>query len=237
MTRLSTYGAYVRRPTTRRRHRLVSSLSAAAVLLAGCSFGPSSQSSNPAYASGPGVVSQIPPAERTALPRVAGRLIQGGEFDSTEHPDTVLVFNVWGSWCAPCREEAPALQAVWEETRERGVQFVGVNVEDNDAAARAFEREFGITYPSITTADSGPVLLALSPSLPPSAVPSTLIVDRDGRLAARIVGATTYTKLLRLIEEVLAEPTQLSAATMPTELHHEQTAPEPGNRQIPEVKY
>lgn len=141
------------------------------------------------------------------LPPVTGALLQGGEFDSAEYPDTVLVYNAWGSWCAPCRAEAPALQEVWEQTRDRGVQFVGVNVKDNDAAARAFEREFGITYPSITTADSGAVLLAFLSNLPPSAIPSTLIVDRDGRVAARIVGATTYTKLRRLVEEVLAEPT------------------------------
>jgi thiol-disulfide isomerase/thioredoxin len=192
---------------TRERVRLASPLIAVAVLLAGCGAGASADGPDPGYVTGPGVVSQIAPADRTALPRVTGHLLDEGQFDSADYSGTVLVFNVWGSWCPPCRAEAPALQAVWEETREQGVQFVGVDVKDNDAAARAFEREFGITYPSIVTADSAPVLLAFRASLPPSAIPSTLIVDRDGRVAARIVGATTYTKLRRLVDDVLAEPT------------------------------
>ncbi|MDP9398272.1 MAG: TlpA family protein disulfide reductase [Actinomycetota bacterium] len=85
------------------------------------------------------------------------------------------------------------------------MRFVGVNVKDNDPAARAFERSFGITYPSITTADSGTALLAFRSSLPASAIPSTLVVDRRGRVAARVVGATTYTTLRGLVDEVLAE--------------------------------
>lgn len=155
--------------------------------------------------SGPGVISRIAPADRRPLPQVTGRLLDGGRFDSREYRHTVLVFNVWGSWCPPCRAEAPALRAVWEETRDRGVQFVGIDVKDNDAAARAFEREFGITYPSIVTADSSQVLLAFRSSLPPNAIPSTLIVDRQARVAARIVGQTTYRKLRGLVDEVLAE--------------------------------
>lgn len=141
------------------RARRVAIVTATALVIAGCGGGATAES-DPGYLTGPGVVTRTPVAERVALPPVTGALLQGGEFDSAEYPDTVLVYNVWGSWCAPCRAEAPALQEVWEQTRDRGVQFVGVNVKDNDASARAFEREFGITYPSITTADSGTVLLA-----------------------------------------------------------------------------
>lgn len=181
-------------------------LSAATVLLAGCGTGAAAEvEGDPGYVTGAGVTTRTPVEERVELPRVTGGLLQGGQFDSGDYQDTVMVYNVWGSWCAPCRAEAPALQEVWKETRKRGVQFVGVNIKDNDASARAFERRFGITYPSITTADSGPVLLAFRSSLPPNAIPSTLIVDREGRVAARVVGATTYTKLSRLVEEVLAE--------------------------------
>jgi thiol-disulfide isomerase/thioredoxin len=189
------------------RIRGAAAVVAAAALLAACGSDAGAQGeADPGYVTGPGVVSRIQPADRSTLPRVSGRLLDGGRFVSADHAGTVLVFNVWGSWCPPCRAEAPALQAVWEETRAKGVQFVGVDVKDNDAAARAFEREFGITYPSIVTADSGPVLLAFRSSLPPSAIPSTLVVDRSGRVAARIVGATTYTKLRRLVDEVAAEP-------------------------------
>ncbi len=127
-----------------------------------------------------------------------------GHFDTTDFAGSVLVINVWGSWCPPCREEAPALRRVWEETRDRGVQFIGINIRDNDASAIAFEREFGITYPSITTADSGLPLLALGSFLPQGAVPSTVIVAPDGRVATRVVGKTTYITLRDLVRNVLA---------------------------------
>ena len=181
-------------------------LTAVAVLLTGCAAGAPAEGTDTGYVTGPSVVSQVAAADRAPLSRVTGRLLDGDRFDSADDAGSVLVFNVWGSWCPPSRAEAPALQAVWEQAREQGVQFVGVDVKDNDAAARAHERMFGVTYPSIVTADSGPVLLAFRSSLPPSAIPSTLIVDRGGRVAVRIVGATTYTELRRLVDEVLAEP-------------------------------
>lgn len=157
------------------------------------------------YITGEGVVEQIEAADRREIAPFEGDTLDGGHFDTDEHPGAVLVINVWGSWCPPCREEAPALQRVWEETRDRGVQFIGLNIRDNDAAAIAFERNFGVTYPSITTADSGPPLLALGSFLPQGAVPSTVIVDPDGRVAARVVGKTTYVTLRDLVRDVLAE--------------------------------
>ncbi|MDQ3423537.1 MAG: TlpA family protein disulfide reductase [Actinomycetota bacterium] len=192
--------------------RQMAMLIAVTTVAAACGAPSSSLTSSRGYVSGPGVVSRVAPDDRVPLSSVTGRLLDGGQFDSGDHPETVLVFNVWGSWCPPCRAEAPALQAVWEETRDRGVQFVGVDVKDSDAAARAFVREFGISYPSIVTEDSGQVLLAFHSSLPPNAIPSTLIVDRQGRVAARIVGETTYTKLRELLDEVLAESSQPRAA-------------------------
>lgn len=159
----------------------------------------------PGYITGEGVVEQIAVADRVAMPPLQGGTLDGGTFDSRDYAGKVLVVNVWGSWCPPCRKEAPGLRQVWEETRSQGVQFVGVDVRDNDAAALAFERSYKITYPSITTADSGPALLALGSILPRNAIPSTVIVDRDGMVAARVVGRTTYTTLSDLVDDVLAE--------------------------------
>lgn len=179
-------------------------LVAMALLVSACSGGESAADQQ-GYASGDGVIEQIPAAERTELPPITGRLLDGGIYDSREHAGDVVVYNVWGSWCVPCREEAPVLRRVSDETAERGVRFVGINVRDNDASARAFERRYGITYPSITTADSGEALLAFGSQLPPNAVPSTMVVDQQGRLAARIIGKTSYGTLTTLVEDTLAE--------------------------------
>lgn len=158
--------------------------------------------------SGAGLVEQVPIKDRRRLPAISGVLLQGGSYDSRELLGKVVVYNVWGSWCVPCREEAPALARVSKQTRTQGVRFIGINVRDNDAAARAFEQRYAIEYPSINTASSPRALLAFGSKLPPSAVPSTMVVDRRGRLAARIIGKTSYATLLALIDDVLAESGQ-----------------------------
>ena len=126
-------------------------------------------------------------AARDEPVRFRGTTLDGGTFDVADHRGEVVVVNVWGSWCPPCIAEAPDLQEVWSEVRGRGVQFVGVDFRDNTAAARAHERRFGVTYPSIED-QAGRVLLALRGSLPPRAIPSTLVLDRRGRVAARVLG-------------------------------------------------
>ena len=192
-----------RRPPTR-RVALPTLLLVAALVLSGCSD-EGSATRGLGYVSGDSVIQQVPVVDRRVLPPITGELLDGGTYDSRDHRGQVVVYNVWGSWCVPCREEAPILRKVWNQTREDGVQFVGINVRDNNAAARAFERRYKISYPSITTADSGEALLAFGPGLPASAVPSTMIVDQQGRIAARIIGATTYGTLSALVEETLAE--------------------------------
>ncbi len=117
-----------------------------ALILSGCS-GDSSASSDEGYVSGDSVIQQIPMTERRDVPPITGELLDGGTYDSRDHLDRVVVYNVWGSWCAPCREEAPILRRVWNENRNAGVRFVGINVRDSNAAARAFERQYKITYP------------------------------------------------------------------------------------------
>lgn len=171
--------------------------------LAAC--GVSSADESAGFASGDGIIEQVPHAQRKVLPSITGGLLQGGEYDSRELLGMAVVYNVWGSWCVPCREEAPALRKVSRQTRPEGVRFMGINVRDNDASALAFERRYEIPYPSIRTSDSQEALLAFGSKLPPSAVPSTMIVDREGRLAARVIGKTSYGTLSALVEDVLAE--------------------------------
>lgn len=175
-----------------------------AVLASACSGGTATTSADSrGYITGEGVAEQIAATDRRTLPEFSGRTLDGGFFSSREHRGSVLVVNVWGSWCPPCRKEAPVLQRVWTENRDNGVQFIGIDVRDDDASARAFERKFKITYPSITTADSSGPLLAFASVLPNNAVPSTLVIDPKGRVAGRVVGRTTYVTLKNLVEYAL----------------------------------
>jgi thiol-disulfide isomerase/thioredoxin len=134
------------------------------------------------------------------LPTIEGRTVDGDTLDLAGLRGHVLVLNVWGSWCAPCRAEAPDLAAISEETASRGVRFVGIDVRDNPAAARAFARSYGITYPSFDD-QSSLVLAQFTGIIPVSAVPSTLVVDRRGTIRARVVGQVDGTTLRGLIED------------------------------------
>ncbi|MEP6760022.1 MAG: TlpA disulfide reductase family protein [Sporichthyaceae bacterium] len=179
-----------------------------AVLLAGCSSS-SAQSGAPdkGYISGDGSVTLVAAAKRDDVVTFAGTTLDGTKFDVSDHRGEVVVVNVWGSWCPPCIAEAPALEKVWEQTRSQGVQFIGVNTRDQTAAARAHERWFKISYPSIDD-DGGRVLLAFRGTLPPVAIPSTLVLDRSGRVAARVLGKVSAGTLRGVVDDVLAEPTR-----------------------------
>lgn len=168
-----------------------------ALALSGC--GAEGQNSS-SLAAGGGVLETFPIGDRETLGPVEGDLLSGESFTSTELSGDVVVYNIWGSWCAPCREEAPILRQVASEYRDSGASFVGINVRDNEAAARAFERTYDIEYPSISTEDSAGALRTVSAVVPPSAVPSTVVVDRQGRVAARMVGAVTYSELEGVVE-------------------------------------
>jgi len=156
------------------------------------------------FVSGDGTVAVVAPADRVAAPDLSGDTVDGGQLALSDYAGDVVVLNVWGSWCAPCRAEAPALEAVYEETKPDGVSFLGINTRDDLAAAQAFVRRFSVSYPSLVDAD-GRLLLQFGTSLPPSAIPSTLVIDREGRIAARVLGPTTFTELRRLVNQVAAE--------------------------------
>lgn len=147
---------------------------------------------------------EFPVTERSRPVDVSGATLSGDPLALSDLRDRVVVVNVWGSWCPPCREEAPVLAKVSAEYAARGVSFVGINVRDNPAAARAFEENYGIDYPSIEDTD-GRVVLALDQYIPASAVPVTLVLDREGRVAARVLGAVRETTLRTLLDTVLAE--------------------------------
>ncbi len=160
-----------------------------------CSNGGTMGTNEQSFIAGNGVATFIPQADRKAAPAISGPTLDGGSF--TASAGKVLVLNVWASWCSPCRAEAPALQELSINHPE--VQFLGVLTRDSLVAARAFVERFGIQYPSLV---DDAILLKFHGQLTPNAIPTTLIIDTQGRIAARVSGEVTYSALEDLIEKV-----------------------------------
>lgn len=159
-------------------------------------------SGNGYVGAGSASLTQVPPASRTKAPVAAGpELASGRTLSTADYQGKVVVLNVWGSWCAPCRQEAPDLQQASVETTGKA-QFLGINSRDTDpATAKAFVRAHSLTYPSIYD-PNGSVLLSFAGELPLSTFPSTLILDAQGRIAVRISGPISKITLVDLIDDI-----------------------------------
>jgi thiol-disulfide isomerase/thioredoxin len=149
-------------------------------------------------------VTVVPADARTEPVEVAGTSLIGEPVSSATYRGAPAVLNVWGSWCAPCRTEAPVLRSVSADYAARGVRFLGIDVKDNPAAALSFERRYGIDYPSLDDR-TGAATRALAEHLPAATVPATLVLDRQGRVAARVLGAVEESTLRALVDDVLEE--------------------------------
>src|SRR5690554_1834675 len=158
------------------------------------------------YISGDGSWLEIPPGNRGEPIRFDGVTEAGETVSSTDHAGDVLVVNFWASYCVPCRVEAPDLEALSREWADDGVTFLGINTWDEPETALAFSRTYGVTYASIMDAASGSAQLAFAGNVPPSALPTTIVLDRDGRVAARILGQLQAKSILAgLIKRVAEE--------------------------------
>jgi thiol-disulfide isomerase/thioredoxin len=147
----------------------------------------------------------LPVAGRQPAPVLRGETLAGEQLDLADLRGQVVVLNFWASWCAPCRAEAGNLIAVAEQTKADGVAFVGINVKDDADAALAFERKQGVTYPSLH--DQPGVLLTRFRGVVPQVPPTTLLVDREGRLAGRFIGGVTESELLGPVQVLAKERT------------------------------
>jgi thiol-disulfide isomerase/thioredoxin len=147
-----------------------------------------------------GVV-ECAPDNRPPPATVTGELLDGTRYDLASARGSVVVVNFWGSWCAPCRAEADDLEQTYQATRAKGVTFLGVNHRDGRDEAVAFERGRA-TYPSLFDPESR---TALQFEVTPNITPSTLILDRQGRIAVAIREATNVAQLQPLVERVAAE--------------------------------
>ena len=186
---------------------------AAAVLLlgaSGCTQDPNSIAAQAkagdqkGYVSGDGAVESIPMAKRSAPVELKGELLDGTAWDAASARGKVLVLNVWGSWCAPCVAEAPDLQKTWAglQADKAPVQFMGIDFREDPARGAAFATKADITYPSLSD-ESGVAILALQGKAP--TVPTTLVLDPQGRIAARVNGPATASTLRGLVDDVVAE--------------------------------
>lgn len=200
----------VRHRWTKRRAALAVGALLAVVGAASCegdSAGASGQGdAQIGYVSGSGTITQMPEAEREPAPELSGTTLEGEEMSLDDFAGQPVVINVWGSWCPPCRKEAPELAEAARELAKRDVAFLGISSRDSDEqTALAFQRRFDLPYPSLFD-PTGELLLGFRQTLPPNAIPSTLVIDEEGRVAARVIGETTRATLVGLVEDVVDAP-------------------------------
>ncbi len=189
--------------------RSLLALAGVLALLTGCSTGSDAVDVNNGgefrFVAGTPSGEVIPEAERGTAPEFSGTLLETGEaFPSSKLVDQVVVLNFWGSWCAPCRVETPEFSEVWGEYAGAGVQFLGVNVKETDKQfATAFIDRFGIGFPSLYD-PRGEVALAFR-DFPANAIPSTIVIDPQWRVAAVYTGSVSQKDLRTVIDRVLGE--------------------------------
>ncbi len=190
--------------TTRRRGAATLAALLATTVLAACSNDEVGSSGDTGFVAGKGIITRLAVEDREQPGEVAGETLEGEPVSLADYEGTTVVVNVWGSWCAPCRAEAPHLVEASKELADEGVEFLGINSRDLDrAAAQAFQRRFEVPYPSIYD-QKGQTLLAFRGTLSPNAIPSTVVIDDQGRVAASIIGETSRSTLVGLVEDVLA---------------------------------
>ena len=178
----------------------ISALLLSSLILSGCGSGGTSVSEE-SFVAGDGVVTFVSQENRSLAPEINGVSLTGKNI-SVENGKTTVI-NIWASWCSPCRAEAPSLQALSDKYPKN--QFIGILTRDSKNSALAFSRRFKIQYPTI--ADDS-ILLGFRNSLPVTSIPTTIILDKNKKVAARISGAITIASLSELIEKIDNESAQ-----------------------------
>jgi peroxiredoxin len=188
--------------------RRLAVLLAGALLLSGCATGHSAVDVNNGgefrFVAGTPAGTVIPVSKRAAAPTFSGTLLDGGRFSSSALHGTVAVLNFWGSWCPPCRVETPEFQQVYASVQGQGVRFLGIDVKEQSTQfARAFVDDQKITYPSLFD-PRGEVALAFR-DYPANAIPSTIVLDRSGKVAAVYTGPVSKADLTKVVDAVAEE--------------------------------
>ncbi|MCM3659808.1 TlpA family protein disulfide reductase [Georgenia satyanarayanai] len=195
------------RPQAPLRRAVTAAALTTALALSGCASttqAGAEESSGAGYVAGDGSLATWEPQQRDGAIDLAGQTYDGEQVDLGQWRGEVVVVNFWYAACPPCRAEAGDLRAIHEDYTPHGVQLLGVNPRDDAATAQAFERTFAVPYPSIH--DQGAAAVAAFQGLVPlQAMPTTVVLDRQGRVAARIMGQIDPTMLRGLIDDTLAE--------------------------------
>lgn len=187
----------------RSRRTSLPALALLGALLATAGCGNTGATGDKGYVDGSGVITVLAEADREKPGPVSGTTLDGEDVTLEEYLGKVVVINVWGSWCPPCRAEADDLAVAADELMPQGVVFLGINTRDNSVeTALAFQRAQEVPYPSIFD-PGGKNLLAFYGTLSPNAIPSTVVIDAEGRVAASIIGEVTSARtLVDLVEDV-----------------------------------
>ena len=141
---------------------------------------------------------------RPLAPEFTATTLTGSKLSLSDYRGKVVVLNFWGSWCVPCRAEAPTLAALAAKYQPSGVSFLGVDVRDTTASALAFAHSFHITYPSVSD-ESSAITLDFTAKVPIAGTPTTLVVDRTGHIAGAVFGTVTYSELTAILAKVTAK--------------------------------
>ncbi len=172
-----------------------------ALAVGGCATGVNGQS----FVAGSPGTTVFKTGAGPVAPSVSGPVVGGGRLALSSYRGHVVVLNFWGSWCTPCRAEAPGLSALATHLKSTGVRFLGIDIRDSPASAQAFMSDFRITYPSLN--DPGDNLaLNFRDTVPPAGIPTTLVISRSGRITARVIGESTYNGLKTLVQRAASEP-------------------------------
>jgi thiol-disulfide isomerase/thioredoxin len=199
----------VYRVAVSRRSTLLAAAAAAAVLVVtGCDGGAigadTPASSGQSFVGHSYESTFYQPGHRPTAPVVAGTTVAGKHLSLAAYHGDTVVLNFWGSWCAPCRAEAPAMGQLARQLQARGVRFVGIDIRDEPDSALSFMQQFNVDYPSISD-PSDEIALDFRSTVTPADIPTTLVIDRDGRIADRIFGASSYSELLSVIDHVIGQ--------------------------------
>ena len=194
---------------TRRRSALALAALGGVLMLSACSGTNAAETgggSDSGYVAGTGESVSVPAAQRGAAINLSGKDLSGKTLDLSAYRGKVVVLNVWGSWCGPCRAEAGDLETVFKADQAKGVEFVGINTRDTQIdQAQQFVQAHSLTYPSFYDEDGSLLLRFPKGSLNPQAIPSTLILDRRGRIAVRALQPLTSDQLSKILDPVIAE--------------------------------